>query len=281
MAACTEIRRRAFLAAAVAFACNPRDRAGGTRIVSLSPSTTEALFALGLGGLVVGRSQHCDRPPEALRLPSVGGFADPDIEAIVALRPTLVVGARGPAGPDLLRELHAHGLEAFFPAGDTLGDYRAMLLELGGRFDAAERARSLTGAIDARIGTIRTWAAGRPRLRAAFVLDVRPLYVAGPGTFPHELLELAGGKNVIDRGGQWPTIDVERLLVLDPDVIVDATGGGHGDASLASAPGWSELRAVREGRLRRLRSDAALRPGPRIAEGLADVAFALHGVEPP
>jgi cobalamin transport system substrate-binding protein len=278
----TSLSRRALIVAALVTACGRRAApAPGARVVSLSPSTTEAMFALGLGDLVVGRSQQCDRPPEVARLPSVGGFADPNVEAILSLRPTLVVGARGPAGPELERELHVHGLDTFFPAGDTLADYRAMLVDLGSRFGAGDRARALVEAIDARVARIREWAARRPPVRTVMVFDASPVFVAGPGTFPDELLALAGGKNVIDRGGQWPTIDLERLLVLDPAVVIDATGGGHGDATLARAPGWAEIPAVREGRLRPLRSDAALRPGPRTAEGLADVAFALHGEEPP
>src|SRR5262245_30159616 len=85
------------------------------RVVSLAPSTTEALFAIGAGADVVGRSRYCDYPPEAASLPAVGGYADPSIEAIVALRPTLVVGARGPAGPALEEALQARAIDTFFP----------------------------------------------------------------------------------------------------------------------------------------------------------------------
>jgi iron complex transport system substrate-binding protein len=116
------------------------------------------------------------------------------------------------------------------------------------------------------------------------VFDTSPLFVAGPGSYPDELLRIAGGKNLIDRGGKWPTIDVERLLALDPDVIVDAVvmEGESGKSSrLVKAPGFSELRAVKERRVRRLRNDAPLRPGPRLADGLWELAHAVHGEEPP
>ena len=112
------------------------------------------------------------------------------------------------------------------------------------------------------------------------VFDPQPLFVAGPGSFADELIGQAGGQNVIDAGGQWPTIDEERLLALDPDVIIDASMTG-GDASrLGTRPGWAPLRAVKEGNLRALHSDAALRPGPRIGDGVRDLAAAIHGVTP-
>src|SRR5262245_40694716 len=132
--------RRGFLMSlamlAIGVGCKERDSATQhmtDRVVSLSPSTTEAIFAMGAGSKLVGRSRFCDYPPEALALPAVGGYADPSIEAIVALSPTLVVGARGPAGPGLEQALRARSIETFFPETESIKQIEQMLSELGRR----------------------------------------------------------------------------------------------------------------------------------------------------
>jgi iron complex transport system substrate-binding protein len=260
------------------------DAAALQRVVSLSPNTTEAMYAIGAQGVLVGRSAQCDYPEASRKLPSVGGFADPNIEAILTLRPTLVIGSRGPAGPALEHKLQGHGINTLFPATDSVADVAAMLRSLGTRFAVAPAAERVASEMQQRITRIESWAKKQSRVSAVMVIDISPVYVAGPGGFPDELLRLAGARNVIDRGGAWPTVDVERLLVLDPDVIIDAMAVAEGKAKpsrLAIAPGWNELRAVKEGRVRQLRSASAMRPGPRLAEGLADVARALHDRDPP
>ncbi|MBW2456742.1 MAG: ABC transporter substrate-binding protein [Deltaproteobacteria bacterium] len=254
------------------------------RVVSLSPSTTEAMFAIGAGHLLVGRSTQCDVPTAARALPSVGGFAGPNIEAIVALRPTLVIGSRSPVGPSLEQRLHGHGIDTLFPPTRSVSDVAKLLTLLGERFEAGAGASKAVSALQGRVGRIQAWVAARPKVSAVMVFDASPIFVAGPGSFGDELLSLAGGKNLVDHGGSYPTIDIERLLTLDPDVIIDAVAvgqGAPGSSTLKSSPGWSALRAVKTGRVRLLRSSAALRPGPRIAEGLADVAGALHDAPPP
>jgi iron complex transport system substrate-binding protein len=273
--------------ALVALAVGCQDRAASPvpkRVVSLSPNTTEAMFAIGAGHALVGRSAHCDYPADAQKLPSVGGYADPNIEMVLSLEPDLVISERGPAGPALEERLRGHGIATFFPATDSIADVQKMLLDLGARFGAEARARELTEAMQARIDRIEAWAKKKKSPTIVMVFDTSPLFVAGPGSYPDELLRIAGGKNLIDRGGKWPTIDVERLLALDPDVIVDAVvmEGESGKSSrLVKAPGFSELRAVKERRVRRLRNDAPLRPGPRLADGLWELAHAVHGEEPP
>lgn len=282
------ITRRAALVALAALglaACGRRQATPGAaaRVISLSPSTTEAVHAIGAGALLVGRSRYCDHPPEVLRLPSVGGYADPSIEAIVALSPTLVVGARGPAGPTLEEALRAHGIATYFPETESLAQIEEMLTELGRRLGAAEGAQRAVGRLREQRRAVEQAVEGAPRVRVALVFDTSPIFVAGPGSFADELIRLAGGENVIARGGAYPTIGVEHLLALDPDVLLDGATDEVGERGpsrlslLKDAPGWRSMRAVRKGRVRSLRIDAALRPGPRIGEGLAAVARALHG----
>jgi cobalamin transport system substrate-binding protein len=273
------------LAAAGLTACRSSGGSAGAapRVVSLAPSTTEAMFAIGAGDLLVGRSKQCDYPPEALLLPVIGGFADPSIEAIVALRPTLAVGARGPAGPALEDTLRARGIATFFPETESIAQIRAMIGDLGHLVKHDDGGARANAAIDARLEAVARALGTRPKPRALLLFDVAPIFVAGPGGFPDELLARAGGVNVIDRGGAYPTIGLERLIALDPDVILDASMDASGPDPSAGvrgkrdAPGFRELRAVREGRVRVLEGSAALRPGPRVAEGVAAIARALYG----
>ena len=285
----TLLDRRSFLCglAATLAACGSK-RGGSSeeqgakplRVVSLSPSTTEAVFAIGAGSLLVGRSRFCDFPAEAKALPAVGGFSDPNLEAVLALRPTLVVGARGPAGPGLAETLEARGIATFFPETESFDQIDAMIAELGKKLDHAADATGVRGAITGkRDAVLRATKAIAPP-RAVMLFDVAPIVVAGPGGFPDEMMRLAGAKNLITEGGAYPTIGLERLIALDPEVILDgATAGVEGPSPLAAkreAPGWSRLQAFAKGRAVAVGS-TALRPGPRIGEGLVELARSIHG----
>jgi len=250
------------------------------RVVSLAPSMTESLHAIGAGPLLVGRTTHCDRPAEVRSLPSVGGYAEPDVERVLGLAPTLVVGERGPAGPSLEERLRGHGIATFFPPTTTVAEVGAMLVGLGQRVGRAAEGEGARANLEASIARIASWSRERPSVSAVMVFDAKPLFVAGPGGFPDELLRLAGGTNAVTGGGAFPTLDVERLLALDPAVIVDATDTLEGPSRLIALEGWERLSAVRAGRVRKLASDAAMRPGPRLAEGLLAVVRALHGEVP-
>ena len=268
-----------FLGAVLSLGCTREGthaRAVALRVVSLSPSTTEAMYAIGAGGELVGRSRYCDYPPEAGPLPIIGGYVDPNIEAILALRPDLVIGARGPAGPKLADTLGAHGVGTFFPDTESLAQIDQMLRELGKRAGHAAEADHLVGSLDAREAAITRAVAPLPKVRALLVFGLSPIVVAGPGGFPDELLGRAGGSNVVTEGTSYPSLAVERVVRLDPDVILDATAGRGGEKLDLDAPGWREVGAVKRGRVVPLGDEAVLRPGPRIADGLASIARALH-----
>ena len=238
------------------------------------------MFAIGAGKRLVGRSDHCDYPREAISLPSVGGFASPNLERVLSLQPTVVIGSQSPVGPGLEEQLRGHGIDTLFPPTRSVAEIMAMMHLLGARFGMSDGARRAARRTERQLEAVAQWVASRKRPRVVMVFDPQPLFVAGPGSFADELIGRAGGDNVIVEGGQWPTIDEERLLALDPDVIVDASMGSREASQLAARPGWSTLRAVKEGHVRALHSDAALRPGPRIGEGVRDLAAAIHGVTP-
>jgi iron complex transport system substrate-binding protein len=255
------------------------ETASAPRIVSLSPSTTETLFALGAGSLAVGRSRYCDHPKEALALPQVGGYVDPNVEAILALRPTLVVGARGPAGPKVAEAFEARGIATYFPETESLAQIEEMILGLAARTSREAKGRELVDQIHAELAAIERRVSARPKKRVLLVFGLDPIVVAGPKSFPDEMLKRAGAVNVVAEGTTYPTLGLERVLALDPEVVVNASMAEARGAERIrpDSPGWASLRAVKEGRVVPLSDESVLRPGPRVARGVDALARAIHG----
>ncbi len=249
------------------------------RVVSLSPATTEALFALGYGDRLVGRSRYCDFPPEVKAVRPVGGFVDPSLEAILGVKPDLVIGVQGPGLEDFAARLDARGISTFFPPTQSLTEIGAMLVELARLLGDEQRGLAQRAALERERVAIARTLAGRHRPRALFVFGLRPVVAAGPGSFPDEMLRLAGADNVVSgEKHRFPTLGIERVLSLDPEVVIDATGGvaREGISISKDLPGWSEVRAVKEGRLVVVSDDRVLRPGPRVGQGVAVLVRALH-----
>ncbi|MBX3204580.1 MAG: ABC transporter substrate-binding protein [Labilithrix sp.] len=273
----------ALLSVALLFAACSKPKPNATsgpakRVVSLSPSTTEALFAVGAGAAMVGRSRYCDFPPEVAKLPQVGGYVDPSFEAILALQPDLVVGARGPAGSAIAEKLEARGIATYFPETESFAAIDAMILGAAERTGRAEAAKAAVERIHRRIAAVERAVSSSPRTRVLVVFGLEPLSVAGPSSFSNEMIERAGGTNVISEGGAYPTIGVERVLALDPDVIVNAAMMEEraSERLRKDAPGWSRVRAVQQDRVATIADESVLRPGPRVADGLTLLARALH-----
>jgi iron complex transport system substrate-binding protein len=241
---------------------------------------TETLFAIGRSAAVVGRTRFCDFPPEAARIEAVGGFSDPNLERVVSLTPTLVCGERGPAGPSLVAALERHGLATYFPPLATIDDVAAMIADLGARLGASDAASRVANGLQSRLDALRTRAAKQPSVRAAFVLDWAPLVVVGAGTFPAELLAIAHVENVAASLEGYPRLSAEGLAALAPDVLIDGTAGAYAEPALELAqrlPGASAIPAIAHGRVHRLASAAALRPGPRLDQGALEIAQFAHG----
>ena len=257
------------------------------RIVSLAPSLTETLFALGLGERVVGVTRYCAHPPEVLELPKIGGHLDPNFEAIVLLEPDLVV---------VIPSSHEHRLRM-----ESLGirvlevdqhDVEAVLESVSVVADAcgvSERGAALRKELDRRLAQIKAAVAGAPRPRAVVVVGhqvgggvVRSVWAAGRDTFYDGVVQIAGGVNAIEDGlARYPELSREGLASLDADVVLDVIAGLEArnlDPDELRA-GWmqlTELRAVREQRVSVLAGDQMVVPGPRLPEMVEAVARALH-----
>ncbi len=246
------------------------------RIVSLAPSHTELLFALGAGDRVVGVTRYCDRPAAVAALPRVADATTVFLEPLAGLRPDLVV-----ANADALREALAplRGRVPFLAVPtDTLEQLLDAPLVLGRAVGREAEGRALRARMDAALDGAGERARGRAPDRVLFVVQRDPFYVAGPGSFVDALLLRLGYRNAAEGlGGRWPTPSAEAILAMAPDAVVDAApvvdgeraGGGDPDEGVrafwARLPG---LPAVRAGRVRRLRDVAAVRPGPALAEAL-------------
>lgn len=241
--------------------------AAGLRIVSLAPALTEDLFAIGAGPNVVGVDAFSNRPAAARALPRVGGLRDVNAEAVVALRPDVVVGI--PYEAVHLADVARGGVRTeAFPLDDLRDDLRAIerLGVLTGREAAAQR---VVRTIRARLAALARDAAHTRRL-TAFV-SLGGMGSAGGGSYVDELLGLANLHNIT--GGvkrPWVTFSPEDLLHAQPDVIIVPDRG----PSLDGEP-WSQLAAVKAGRIVRLPEDDLLRPGPRVADVLAELIAGL------
>jgi len=257
------------------------------RVVSLSPALTEILFALDLGERVVGVTRYCDYPPEAAAKPRVGGYLDPSYEAIVALRPDLVLlqVEHGEVRP----RLEALGLETLEVDLRRVAAVPDAVQAVARRCGVAARGAAVAGDIRARLEAVAEQARGLPRPRVLVVVErdlgtgtVTRLWAAGPGSFYHDVLELAGGENVVSGGRvPYPEVSREGLIHLDPEVIVDVVPEPElrGATAAAARADWDalrELRAVRTGRVVPLDQEFMVIPGPRIADLVEAVADTLH-----
>jgi len=237
------------------------------RIVSLAPSLTEELFAIGAGSQVVGTSAFSDYPRQARRLPVVDAANWINSEKILALHPDFVVGL--PSDAARTQNLARAKVPTFLIKDDSYGDIYASLEELSvltGRLDAGQK---LVQEIRGRVDALKKKAAGfRFHPRLFVVLDVSPIYTVGHGSYIDTLLTMAGARNVVTSNLPYPNYSAERLLADQPDALIVAREVEL--KRLLSQPPWSRLRAVREGRVFAVPGRFGLEvPGPRVADGLA------------
>jgi iron complex transport system substrate-binding protein len=248
------------------------------RIVSLVPSATELIFALGADDRLVGRTDYCDFPPAARAKPSVGGMLDPSLERIVALRPDLVIASESGNTEQTYAELRRLGIPVYLVHANRVAemfDAIGRLAELTGRPASAALLRRR---LEARIADVVTAVKNRPRPRVLYVLWPDPLVVPGRDAIVTELIALAGGDSVTaGEAGGYPQFSLETAVTRRPDVIVLARHGG-GSAPIASGP-WERfgsLPAVRDRRIHAVDGDLLHRYGPRIVDGLRALAHAIH-----
>lgn len=256
------------------------------RIVSMAPSITETLFALGLGPRVVGVTRYCRYPPEARQLPKIGGHLDPSYEAIVALEPDLVILHR--AQQEAERRLQDLGFATLRVDQDRLAGILDSIGEIAAACGVAPRGRELRARIEAQLQRASVPPSpADPRVlivanRTVGSGRITTLWASGRDTYHDELLRLAGGVNALGATPvAYPELSREGLLTLDPDVILDLAPdlSQRGVSAAAAVADWrdlGQLRAVRDHRVHVLDSEVLVVPGPRVAEAVAMLAAVLH-----
>ncbi|MBS7643422.1 cobalamin-binding protein [Candidatus Bathyarchaeota archaeon] len=255
------------------------------RIVSLSPSNTEILFALGLGPKVVGVTKFCDYPPEVLHrvrngsIAVIGGFVDPSIERIVALNPDLVLAATR-LQENVVNELEKMGLRVIALDPHNLSQILVDIKLVGKACGKSGEAEMLANEMKRVIDFIFSRTKNVPnRPRVYYEVWFEPLYSIGPGTWQNELIEMAGGVNIFaDAKQAYPIVSSEAVIQRDPEIIIVSIGymGGVKKEDFEKRPGWSAISAVKNNRIYEIDEDLVVRPGPRIIQGLEQLAKFIH-----
>jgi iron complex transport system substrate-binding protein len=252
------------------------------RIVSMAPNLTEVLFALGLEPNVVGVTQDSDYPLAAKDKPRVGTFWQPNIEAVIATRPDLVVTQTFEQQRDLARRLRRMGYDSLMVDLDTLDGLFEGILAIGEATGAARQARTLCADMRTEIDRLTVATAGMRRVRVLWVVQREPLRVAGRATFVNEMIELAGGENAVGPTLHvYPAIGAEQVIAAAPEVIIEpAMLPGMMDQQRAQALSyWSRFEnvpAVRAGRIHVIDGDIVSRLGPRLPTGIRTIARCLR-----
>jgi iron complex transport system substrate-binding protein len=249
------------------------------KIVSLSPATTEILFAVGAGPQVVGRDMFSDYPVAALDAADIGGsWGEYNTEAIVSLNPDLVI-AGGINPPELVASLESLGLTVYFLSNPNTLEELYTNIQIIGRLTGHEtEADELIAGLDERTKAVDAALVGIAEKPVVYYeLDSTP-FTAGPGTFVDLLIARAGGTNFgASMNSEWAQISLEQLVLADPAIfILGDSAYGETSETVAARPGWSALSAVKNRQIFAFDDNLVSRPGPRLVDGLEALARLIH-----
>jgi iron complex transport system substrate-binding protein len=241
------------------------------RIVSLAPSITESLFEIGSGDSLVGVTTYCDYPPEAAAIEKVGDTQRPSLERIIGLKPDLVVASTSSQLETFVGRLESLGTPVFVSNPRDLEGVLKSLEILGDLTTRTEAAREAANRLRARIELVRSRVAGRARPRVLLLLGGQPLITVGGTTFVSGVIRDAGGESIsADAAGEYPQFNLETALARQPEIIFLQNGDEGLPERLKETP------AFRTGRVHRLDDALLLRPGPRLVDGLEQMAARIH-----
>jgi iron complex transport system substrate-binding protein len=253
------------------------------RIISLAPSTTEQLFAVGAGDKVVGVTLYDNYPPQVQQVERVGGYVAKSIsvEKILSLKPDLVL-SRGAIQLSVVEALERVGIAVLAIEPHTVEEVYAATTLIGQLTMREPQASTIVADMRQRVGHVQAQVAAIPaeqRVTVFYKAYDEPLIAAGPSTFIGHMIELAGGVNIFaDRSEHYPQISAEEVLRRNPAVILGPVtqGGNLSRAQTLSRPGWQHLAAVKNHRIHLLDDDLISRPGPRLASALEVMARTLY-----
>jgi len=238
------------------------------RIVSLAPHATELLFAAGAGGRLVGAVEYSDYPEAAKRVPRVGGYSNPDLERIVALKPDLVLVWQSGNAAATVSRLEALGLKVYQSQPDRLEDIPASIEKLGRLAGSEAEARRAAADFRQRLAALRKQYSPRPPVAMFYQAWHQPLLTVGGSQIISDVIRLCGGANIFaGLAAKAPSVSVEAVLAADPEAIV-ASGMGHDTPiGLDDWQQWKRMKAVARGNLFPISADLMQRPTPRLLDG--------------
>jgi len=249
------------------------------RIVSLAPSLTETIYALGLEDRLVGDTDYCDYPPDAQKKTKVGGAINPSLEQIVALRPDLVLVTKSLNLIETVHALDNLGVSSYGTDPHTVQEIISSTQRLAEVLGVPEAGTTLGADLQRHLADLQQRLNGLPARRVLFIVWSDPLISVGKGTFIADALRLAGATSIVDSAQDWPHMSLEEVVRLQPDFLVFAAS--HSDSGqndfdvIAERHGGRGLEAVRNRRFAVI-SDAVNRPAPRIVTAIEDLARQLH-----
>lgn len=253
-----------------------------TRIVSVAPNLTEILFALGLDESIVGVTRDSDYPPAAARKPAVGTFWQPNIEAIIALRPGLVMTLDLEQQRGLTERLTRMGYRCLMLDISTVRDLFEAIPAVAAATGRRPQAEQVLGSMKAKMAAIRFAAAGKDKVKVLWVVQREPLRVAGRTTFINEMIELAGGENAVGPTLHvYPPVGGEQIIAAAPQVIIEPTmtGGDLREQHAQAVSYWrryATIPAVANRRIYVIDGDLVSRLGPRLGDGIETIAKCLR-----
>ena len=258
------------------------------RIVSLSPSNTEIVYALGLGDKLVGNTTYCDYPAAAKDKPKIGGYSTVEVEKIVALKPDLILASNIHMAK-VVPQLINLGLPVFVLDPRTLPDILDSITLAGKVMNAQAKAREVVKSMQDRIDAVKAKTANLPdaqRVRTLMLIWHDPPMTVGPNTFMYELVQLSGGTSVSKgMANGFPTMGLESIISSDPQVVITTGMGGANNLTLQymlSEPRLKDIPARKitaefpNGRVYEVNQDWTNRMGPRVVDGLEAIARLIH-----
>lgn len=241
------------------------------RIVSLAPSVTEILFALGAGDRIAGVTSYCDYPPEARQKAAVGDTLKPSVEKMVALKADLVIISTASQVEASFQRLVELGIPVYVSNPRSIAGVLESIDKIGELIDVRDRAHQLTDELRGRIATVEARVAETTRPSVFVILGTEPLITAGAGSFINDLINRAGARSISGEDkGDYPQYSIETVVAKQPEIIFVQAGGDELTQRLRQTP------AARANRVYHVDDDLLLRPGPRIVDGLERIAAKIH-----
>jgi iron complex transport system substrate-binding protein len=246
------------------------------KVVSLAPSNTEIVYAIGGGGKLVGVTTYCDYPEEAKKKEKVGDFATPNTERIASLDPQVVL-ATGGVQQNVVDSLNKFGIKVIVIDPKSFSGLFRDMEKVGEILGLQEEAKSAAKELKQRVDEVEKKVKGLARPRVFFEIYKQPLMTAGKNTLIDMMIDMAGGTNIGAKAGEeFPQFSEEKLIKENPDIYIAVKGSQSDPADIAKRPGYEQIEAVSMGRVYAVEDNYFVRSGPRLAKGLEMLAKIIH-----